>query len=53
VGSVQPLFDARTYSNIASFDAAADGQRFIVVQPTDEPSATITLVLNGLAELKK
>ena len=53
VGSVQALFDARTYSNLGSYDAAADGQRFVLVQTPDQPTAAIALVLNGLAEKKK
>jgi len=35
-----------------SFDAAG-GQRFVVVQPTDQPSAAIALVVNGLVVSKK
>ena len=53
VGSIQALFDSRTYNNIGSYDATADGQRFVVVQPTDQPSAAIALVVNGLVVLKK
>jgi len=46
------LFDARTISNLGNYDAAADGQRFVVVQPTDQPSAAIALVVNGLVVSK-
>ena len=53
VGSIQALFDARTYSNIGTYDAAADGQRFVLVQPTDQPSASIVLVVNGVGGSKK
>ena len=53
VGSVQALFDARTYSNMGSYDAVADGQRVVLVQATDQPTAAIALVVNGLAEKKK
>ena len=51
VGSVQALFDTRTVGSF--YDADADGQRFVVVQPTDQPSAVLTLVVNGLGGLKK
>jgi hypothetical protein len=47
------LFDARTYSTFGTYDAAADGRRFIVIQPTDQPSVALDLVVNGLGELKK
>src|SRR5215469_2088669 len=53
VGSIRALLDARTYSNVGSYDATADGQRFVVVQPTDQPGAAIALVVNGLVVLKK
>jgi hypothetical protein len=36
-----------------SFDAAADGSRFIIHTSSDEVQPPITLVLNWPAELKK
>jgi serine/threonine protein kinase len=53
VGAVHTLFDARLISNFGSYTVTADGQRFIVVQTPDQPTAAITLVVNWPTELKK
>jgi len=53
VGAVHTLFETRPYSSFASYDVTVDGQRFVVVQQTEQSSAAITLAVNWLAELKR
>jgi eukaryotic-like serine/threonine-protein kinase len=58
VRSVRALFEMkgrRTGNNISSFDASADGQRFLINIVTDQTpaSSSITLVVNWPALLKK
>jgi Tol biopolymer transport system component len=54
IGAVRALFETRPYrSGGAAFDVSADGQRFIVEYAQKQPTATITLVVNWPAELKK
>jgi hypothetical protein len=57
IGSAAPLFDA-TFSTFAAgnfeYDAAADGQRFIVTELVTEARNTpLTVVVNWTARLKK
>jgi Tol biopolymer transport system component len=53
VGAVHTLFETRPYSSFGSYDVTLDGQRFVVVQDTEQSSAAITLAVNWLAELKR
>ena len=53
VGTVHTLFETRPFSNFGSYDVTRDGQRFVVVQATEQSSAAIALVVNGLADLNK
>jgi serine/threonine protein kinase len=53
VGALHTLFETRPYSGLGSFDATADGQRFVVISESGQPTAAITLVVNWTADLKK
>jgi hypothetical protein len=53
VGAVHTLFETRPYSSFSSYDVTVDGQRFVLVQQTEQSSAAITLAVNWLAELKR
>jgi eukaryotic-like serine/threonine-protein kinase len=54
VGALHTLFETRPLSGIlGNFDAAADGQRFIVVEELGQPTVAITLVVNWTSDLKK
>jgi Tol biopolymer transport system component len=54
IGAETPLFEAQLYRTVLSaYDVTVDGQRFIVVYDPGQPNATITLVANWEAELKK
>jgi len=54
VGALHTLFDTRTLSGtLGNFDAAADGQRFVLVYESGQSTAAITLVVNWTADLKK
>jgi hypothetical protein len=47
VGAVNPLFETRLFRGGGwSYDAAADGQRFVVNYSPEQPAAAITLVVN-------
>jgi hypothetical protein len=52
VGTVHTLFETRPYSTLGSYDVTTDGQRFLVVEGTEQSSAAITLAVNWL-ELKR
>jgi Tol biopolymer transport system component len=50
----RPLFQAHMGSFLPSYDASADGRRFLIVTSTPQKlSSPITIVLNWTAELKK
>jgi Tol biopolymer transport system component len=50
----RPLFQAHMGSFLPSYDASADGRRFLIVTSTAQKlSSPITVVLNWTAELKK
>ena len=54
IGAVKALFETRVHSTtFGGFDAAADGQRFIVCYEPGQPNVAITLVENWDAELKR
>jgi len=54
IGAVTPLFETPiSRAFIGAYDVAADGQRFIICYEPGQPNATITLVENWDAELKK
>ncbi len=56
VGAVRPLFEIRPYFGLYTanlFDVMPDGQRFIVVDDAPRSNATLTLVANWPALLKK
>jgi serine/threonine protein kinase len=53
VGTAQRLFHANTPGIGISFDASADGKRFLVNQSEDEAQAPLKLVTDWPAELKK
>ena len=55
-GKPRILFEARFFNiPITPYTVSADGQRFLIVTPTEEESNTapLTLILNWTAELKK
>lgn len=56
VGAVRPLFEIRPYFGLYTanlFDVTPDGQRFFVVDDAPRSNATLTLVANWPALLKK
>jgi len=54
IGAVTPLFETPVSREIfGAYDVTANGQRFIIVYEPGQPNATITLVENWDAELKK
>ena len=54
VGTVKPLFQARSQRPGSVFDATGDGQRFLVNTTTIEQAASpVTLVVNWPAGVKK
>ena len=57
VGTPTPLMDvpfAPSNTNSYPYAVTTDGQRFLVLTPQDDPaSASITVVLNWMAGLKK
>jgi serine/threonine protein kinase len=54
IGAVRPLFETRANrSMVGAYDVTADGQRFVIAYEPGQPNATITLVENWDAELKK
>ena len=54
VGAVIPLFETQLYRTVTgAFDVTADGQRFLLISNPGQPNASITLVENWDAELKK
>ena len=54
IGAAQPLFAALTTPRPRSFDAFADGQRFLInIVSAQEVAAPITVLVNRTAELKK
>jgi hypothetical protein len=54
VGAVSPLFETRLLGSAGqSYDATADGQRFIINYSGEQPSAAISLVVNWNAEARK
>jgi len=54
IGGIQQLFQARESGDIWRYDVARDGERFLVLTPlTDESASPIHLIVNWPAELKK
>ena len=53
IGPPQPLFRANVSAIGASFDASADGNRFLVDVAQQEAATPLSLVVNWPAELKK
>ena len=53
VGAIEPLFQARSMGFGFRYDAAADGQRFLVATGLPQELSPITLVTNWTAELEK
>ncbi|HXY11438.1 MAG TPA: hypothetical protein VEI52_26635 [Terriglobales bacterium] len=53
VGAVHTLFETRPSSTFGSYDVMVDGQRFVLLQDTEQSSGAITLAVNWLAELKR
>jgi Tol biopolymer transport system component len=54
IGAVTPLFETSiNRTALGAYDVTADGQRFIIPYEPGQPTATITLVENWDAELKK
>jgi len=55
IGAVKPLFETRTFRGTGGwpYDAAADGQRFVINYSPEQPNEAITLVVNWDAELKQ
>ena len=53
-GAVTPLFEAQLYRIFTgAYDVSADGQRFLIISDPGQPDASITLVQNWAAEMKK
>ena len=53
LGATRELFATRAYGVFGRFDVSADGQRFLVAYEAAQPNATITLLVNWNAKLKK
>jgi Tol biopolymer transport system component len=54
IGTVSSLFDAHLFrAGGWSYDASADGSRFIITRSGEEPGAAMTLVVNWDVGLKK
>ena len=53
--STRPLFEGNYQqdSNGTDYDVAPDGQRFLMVQPSEQPATQVNVVLNWFEDLKR
>ena len=54
IGTVRKLFETRPSQNFAGgYNVTADGQKFAIAYEAEQPGASVTLVQNWDAQLKK
>ena len=53
--STRPLFEGNYQqdSNGTDYDVTADDQRFLMVQPSEQPATQVNVVLNWFEDLKR